>query len=116
MTDMSWLAKRASVRKYWTKRVHRVMHRGFNHKSIGMDAGSVVAYMDIAIRKKLHINPNTQTFTVNLFGGPTDKDTSNIIRILIRDYGDNCKIIGVCDPSASVQGTVQLLNHTWCLA
>lgn len=51
----------------------------------------------MALRKVLNINPNKDSFTVKVTGGPDGDVAGNLIRILFREYGTNCKIVGIAD-------------------
>lgn len=54
-------------------------------------------YLDVALRTALQINPDSQPFSVKITGGPDGDVAGNLIRILFRDYGDNCRVVGVAD-------------------
>jgi glutamate dehydrogenase len=49
------------------------------------------------LRKVLNINPDKDSFTVKITGGPDGDVAGNLMRILFRDYGNNCKVVGVAD-------------------
>ena len=36
-------------------------------------------------------------FTIKITGGPDGDVAGNLIRILFRDYGSNCKVVGIAD-------------------
>jgi len=58
----------------------------------------VVVFLDTALRA-IGINPDQDTFTVKITGGPDGDVAGNGIRILNREYGDNVKILGIADGS-----------------
>ena len=70
---------------------------GFNHKEYGVTSEGVVVYLDVALRQSLHIDPQRHPFTVKITGGPDGDVAGNLIRILIRDYTNTVKIVGVAD-------------------
>ncbi len=74
-----------------------VQENGFNHKEFGVTSEGVVVYLDVALRRTLNIDPKKQPFTVKITGGPDGDVAGNLIRILYRDYGSNCKIVAVAD-------------------
>ncbi len=71
---------------------------GINHKEYGVTSEGVVVFLDTALRA-VGINPDTDTFTIKITGGPDGDVAGNGIRILHREYGDNVKILGIADGS-----------------
>ena len=71
---------------------------GINHKEYGVTSEGVVVFLDSALRV-VGINPDTDTFTVKMTGGPDGDVGGNGIRILNREYGDRAKIVGIADGS-----------------
>jgi glutamate dehydrogenase len=57
----------------------------------------VLRYLDVALRRSLGINPNKESFTVKITGGPDGDVAGNLMKFLYRDYGDNAKIVGIAD-------------------
>lgn len=51
----------------------------------------------MALRKVLNIDPYKQPFTIKITGGPDGDVAGNLIKILFREYGNNCKVVGVAD-------------------
>lgn len=70
---------------------------GFNHKEFGVTSEGVVVYLDVALRESLNIDPHKQSFTLKITGGPDGDVAGNLIKILFREYGNNPKIVGICD-------------------
>mmetsp|Transcript_27165 Transcript_27165/g.55373 ORF Transcript_27165/g.55373 Transcript_27165/m.55373 type:complete len:1060 (-) Transcript_27165:115-3294(-) len=97
--DIEWMVQRAAVRGYPLPAA--VMsskgENGFNHKEYGVTSEGVVVYLDVALRRSLGINPNTDPFTVKITGGPDGDVAGNLILIMHREYGDNCKVVGIAD-------------------
>ena len=73
---------------------------GINHKEYGVTSEGVVVFLDTALRA-VGINPDTDTFTIKMTGGPDGDVAGNCLRILDRDYGNRAKIIGIADRSGS---------------
>jgi glutamate dehydrogenase len=83
---------------------------GFNHKQYGVTSEGVAVFLDVALRHN-GIEPDKQPFTVKITGGPDGDVAGNLIRILIRDYGTNVRIVGVSDGSGCAEDT-QGLAHS----
>jgi len=98
-SDIAWVIKRAAQRGYPTPDafMSSKADNGFNHKDYGVTSEGVAVYLDVALRKVLNINPNKDSFTVKITGGPDGDVAGNLIRILFRDYGNNCKVVGIAD-------------------
>jgi len=71
---------------------------GINHKAYGVTSEGVIVFLDTALRS-IGINPDTDTFSIKLTGGPDGDVAGNSIRILNREYGERAKIIGIADGS-----------------
>jgi len=56
-----------------------------------------VVYIDVALNRVLGINPYEKPFTIKITGGPDGDVAGNLIKILYREYGSNCKIVGIAD-------------------
>ena len=69
---------------------------GFNHKVFGVTSEGVAVFLRRSL-KSLKIDPETQSFTVKITGGPDGDVAGNMMKILIRDYGSRAKIVGVAD-------------------
>mgnify|MGYP001298715436 FL=1 len=83
---------------------------GINHKEYGVTSEGVVVFLDTALRA-VGINPETETFTIKMTGGPDGDVGGNCIRILHREYGENAKIVGIADGSGCCEDP-QGLDHT----
>ena len=83
---------------------------GINHKEYGVTSEGVVVFLDTALRS-VGINPETETFTIKMTGGPDGDVGGNCIRILHREYGENAKIVGIADGSGCCEDP-QGLDHT----
>jgi len=76
---------------------------GINHKTYGVTSEGVNVFLDVALREVLKVNPNTDTFSIKLTGGTDGDVCGNEIKILFREYGDNAKVVGLCDHTGSLE-------------
>ncbi|RYG70422.1 hypothetical protein EON64_00215 [archaeon] len=97
--DIEWIIQRAAERGYPIPDafMSSKASNGFNHKEFGVTSEGVVVYLDVALRRVLNIDPKKQPFTVKITGGPDGDVAGNLMNILYREYGDNCKIVAVAD-------------------
>lgn len=98
-SDVDWITQRAAQRGYPTPNAFMSSKplAGFNHKEFGVTSEGVVVFLDVALRKKLNIDPKKDKFTIKITGGPDGDVAGNLMKILIREYPDTCKIVGVAD-------------------
>ncbi|MBT4530676.1 MAG: hypothetical protein HOC27_05675 [Phycisphaerae bacterium] len=97
---INWVVDRARRRGYPmpTALMSSKPGAGINHKEYGVTSEGVVVFLDTALRAQ-GINPETDTFTIKITGGPDGDVAGNGIRILNREYGDKAKILGIADGS-----------------
>ena len=97
---IDWVVDRARRRGYPmpTALMSSKPGAGINHKEYGVTSEGVVVFLDTALRAQ-GINPDTDTFTLKITGGPDGDVAGNGIRILHREYGDRAKILGIADGS-----------------
>lgn len=97
--DIEWIVKRAGERGYPVPDAFMSSKKenGFNHKEFGVTSEGVAVFLDVALRRILNINPTKDNWTVKITGGPDGDVAGNLMRILNRDYGNHCKILGVAD-------------------
>lgn len=97
---IDWIVDRARRRGYPmpTALMSSKPGAGINHKEYGVTSEGVVVFLDTALRA-IGINPDEDTFTVKITGGPDGDVAGNGIRILNREYGDNVKFLGIADGS-----------------
>lgn len=98
-SDIEWVIKRAGQRGYGTPAAFMSSkpRAGINHKEYGVTSEGVNVYLDVALRKVLKIDPKSESFTVKITGGPDGDVAGNELKILHREYGDNCKVVGIAD-------------------
>lgn len=60
-------------------------------------------FLDVALRRILHKDPTKDPFTVKITGGPDGDVAGNEIKILIREYGDKVKFMGIADHSGCAE-------------
>jgi glutamate dehydrogenase len=103
--DINWIIKRAAYRGYDTPAAFMSSkpRAGINHKEYGVTSEGVNVYLDVALRRTLGIDPSKDSFTVKITGGPDGDVAGNEMKILIREYGTNAKIVGVADASGCAE-------------
>jgi len=102
--DIDYVVQRAALRGYPNPSTFMSSKAaaGINHKVYGVTSEGVAVYLDVAL-KNYGIDPKTQPFTVKLTGGPDGDVAGNMIKILHREYGSNCKIVGISDGSGCAE-------------
>jgi len=103
--DINWIIKRAGKRGYGTPAAFMSSKPrvGINHKEYGVTSEGVHVYLDVALRECLGIDPKKDPFTIKMTGGPDGDVGGNGIKILIREYGDNARIVGIADGSGCAE-------------
>jgi len=104
-SDIDWVIKRAGYRGYGTPAAFMSSkpRAGINHKEFGVTSEGVNVYLDVALRKILGIDPQKEVFSVKMTGGPDGDVAGNEIKILLREYGENVKIVGIADHSGCAE-------------
>eukprot|EP00595_Chromulina_sp_UTEXLB2642_P000372 CAMPEP_0196762282 /NCGR_PEP_ID=MMETSP1095-20130614/1684_1 /TAXON_ID=96789 ORGANISM="Chromulina nebulosa, Strain UTEXLB2642" /NCGR_SAMPLE_ID=MMETSP1095 /ASSEMBLY_ACC=CAM_ASM_000446 /LENGTH=572 /DNA_ID=CAMNT_0042112867 /DNA_START=1492 /DNA_END=3210 /DNA_ORIENTATION=+ len=99
--DIDWICNRAAQRGYPIPAAFMSSKKGagINHKEYGVTSEGVVVYADVALRKVLNIDPTKQPFTIKITGGPDGDVAGNLLKIVFRDYGNNCKVVAIADGS-----------------
>jgi len=103
--DINWIIGRAAKRGYNTPAAFMSSKpkAGINHKEFGVTSEGVNVYLDVALRETLQIDPTKDSFTIKMTGGPDGDVGGNEIKILVREYGSNCKIVGIADHSGCAE-------------
>lgn len=93
-----WIAARADQRGYkWPNAfMSSKPGAGIAHKEYGVTSEGVIVFADELLRT-LGIDPRKEPFTVKITGGPAGDVASNVIKILMREYGDNARIVAMTD-------------------
>lgn len=76
-----------------------------------MTSEGVNVYLDVALRNVLGIDPTKQPFTIKMTGGPDGDVGGNEVKIMLREYGENAKIVGIADHSGCAEDP-DGLDHT----
>ena len=99
--DIDWVIDRAAKREYAVPAAFMSSkpRAGINHKEFGVTSEGVNVYLDVALRETLGIDPTKDSFTVKMTGGPDGDVAGNELKILVREYGENVKIVGIGDHS-----------------
>lgn len=110
--DINWVIKRAGLRGYGTPAAFMSSkpRAGINHKEYGVTSEGLNVFFDVALRRTLGIDPTKDSFTVKITGGPDGDVAGNEMKILMREYGANAKIVGVADASGCAEDP-NGLNH-----
>jgi glutamate dehydrogenase len=100
---ITWIAARAQKRGYaWPSAfMSSKPGAGIAHKEYGVTSEGVIVFAH-ELLLTLGIDPRSQPFTVKLTGGPAGDVASNVIKILIREYGDNARIVAMTDGHGAV--------------
>ena len=95
---IQWIADRAAKRNYkWPSAfMSSKPGAGIAHKEYGVTSEGVIVFADELLRT-LGIDPHNEPFSVKITGGPAGDVASNVMRILMREYGDNAKILAMTD-------------------
>jgi len=98
-SDIDWICDRAAKRGYPIPAAFMSSKKlnGFNHKEFGVTSEGIVTFMDVALRNVLKIDPYKQPFTLKITGGPDGDVAGNLMKIVFREYNENCKVLGVAD-------------------
>ena len=95
---IQWIADRAEKRGYKWPNVFMSSKpgAGIAHKKYGVTSEGVIVFAEELLRT-LGIDPKTEPFSVKITGGPAGDVASNVMRILIREYGANARIVAMSD-------------------
>jgi glutamate dehydrogenase len=102
--DINWIIQQAGRRGYSVPAAFMSSKpkAGINHKTYGVTSEGVSVFLDVALRDS-GIEPDKQPFTIKITGGPDGDVGGNLLRILIRDYGNNMRCVGIADGSGCVE-------------
>ncbi|MEM6731487.1 MAG: NAD-glutamate dehydrogenase domain-containing protein, partial [Myxococcota bacterium] len=97
---IDWLVARARERNYPMPDafISSKPAAGVNHKEYGVTSEGVTVFLEAAL-DYIGVDPRSQPFTLKLTGGPDGDVAGNEIKILMREYGDNARIVLVSDGS-----------------
>lgn len=97
---------------------------GINHKTYAVTSTGVNVFLDVALQRVLDIDPRSNSFTVKITGGPDGDVAGNEIKILLREYDENAKIVGIADHSGCAEDPdglnheelLRLVNESKCIS
>lgn len=97
---IEWTVERAEIRGYPLPNAFMSSKpgAGINHKHYGVTSEGVIVFLEEALAH-VGIDPRREEFTIKLTGGPDGDVAGNAIRIMIREYGSRCRIVGIADGS-----------------
>lgn len=103
--DIEWIIKQAKRRGYMIPAAFMSSkpRAGINHKEYGVTSVGVNVFLEVALKRSLNIDPSSESFTIKMTGGPDGDVAGNELKILIRQYGDNARIVGIADHSGCAE-------------
>lgn len=105
---INWIVRRAEERNYRMPSAFMSSKpdQGINHKEFGVTSEGVSVFLDVAL-KNLDMLPtehnNKDTFSVKITGGPDGDVAGNMLKILHREYGEKCRVVGIADGTGCVE-------------
>lgn len=124
--DINWVIDRAGKRSYDVPAAFMSSkpRAGINHKEFGVTSEGVNVYLDVALKHALGIDPKKESFTVKMTGGPDGDVAGNELKILVREYGENVRVVGVADHSGCAEDPdglqheelLRLMNAGLCIS
>ncbi len=99
---IDWIVERSAERGYpFPNTIMSSKPRsGVNHKEFGVTSEGVTAFLKHALRHA-GIDSERDSFSVKLTGGPDGDVAGNGIKILIREFAERVKFVGLADGSGS---------------
>jgi glutamate dehydrogenase len=93
-----WITEHAERRGYPYARAFMSSKPGdgINHKEFGVTSEGLNVYVDNLL-PFLGINPSKDRFSVKITGGPDGDVAGNELKILNREYGENCRVVSIAD-------------------
>jgi glutamate dehydrogenase len=93
-----WITEHAARRGYPYARAFMSSKPGdgINHKEFGVTSEGVNVFVD-NILHYMGVNPRKNRFTVKITGGPDGDVAGNELKILHREYGENCRVLSIAD-------------------
>jgi glutamate dehydrogenase len=101
---IEWIVARAKARGYPTP--NAIMSSkpgaGINHKEFGVTSEGVAVFLEVFLRS-IGIDPYKDPFTLKLTGGPDGDVGGNMIKIAVRDWAAQVRIVGIADGGGSAE-------------
>jgi glutamate dehydrogenase len=103
-SDITWMIQRAHLRGYPIPNAFMSSKpdAGINHKVYGVTSEGVNVFLDEALQSR-GLDPRKEAFTVKVTGGPDGDVGGNMLAIMHREYGDNVKLVGICDGTGTIE-------------
>jgi glutamate dehydrogenase len=104
--DIEWIINRAVQRDYVMPQalMSSKPKNGINHKQYGVTSEGVAVYLEVALMQTGgHPRQTGRPFSVKLTGGTDGDVAGNMLRILHRDYGAECIVVGLADGTACLE-------------
>jgi len=104
--DIDWIINRAVQRNYVMPQalMSSKPKNGINHKQFGVTSEGVAVNLEVALKQTgKHPSQTGKAFTVKLTGGTDGDVAGNMLRLLNEQYGDDVKVVGLADGTASLE-------------
>lgn len=75
---------------------------GINHKDFGVTSEGLNVFLENMLGH-LGINPRSDRFAIKMTGGPDGDVAGNELKILHREFGENCRVVAVADGFGAAQ-------------
>lgn len=100
---LDWIAKFSKRKKYppGSSFITSKPEIGVNHKEFGVTSSGVNVYM-MEVLKYLGINPETDTFTIKMSGGPDGDVAGNQILNLYKNTPNTAKLLALTDGTGTI--------------
>eukprot|EP00924_Labyrinthula_sp_SR-Ha-C_P007237 maker-scaffold_8-augustus-gene-13.60-mRNA-1 protein AED:0.03 eAED:0.05 QI:0/0/0/1/1/1/2/0/1023 len=102
---INWMVQRAEERNYIMPATFMSSKpdQGINHKEYGVTSEGVSVFFDVAVKALKLDQTDKGYFTVKITGGPDGDVAGNMLKILHREYGDKCRVVGIADGTGCVE-------------
>jgi len=105
--DINWIVARAALRGLEAPScfMSSKPDDGINHKEYGVTSEGVAVFLDVALNSIANIDTADENsrFTIKMTGGPDGDVGGNLLKILAREYGDRCSVVGIADGSGAAE-------------
>ncbi|KAH7468562.1 NAD-specific glutamate dehydrogenase [Phytophthora ramorum] len=103
------VAVKAKIVDYYGK--DELIYLGPDENIIPEDIVWMTSGLRTVATRSRNIDPSKQPFTVKITGGTDGDVAGNVIKILHREYGNNLRIVGICDGTGGVRARNSMHNR-----
>lgn len=99
-----WIVERAKTRGYPFPNalMSSKPGAGINHKEYGVTSEGLNVFLEVGLGA-IGIDPRRDGFSIKLTGGPDGDVGGNELKILMREYGERVRVVGVADGSGCAE-------------